>query len=240
MRAWCTIAWWTVSKPEDIILEGIVGSTAFGLATENSDQDRQGIYRAPLEDVLGLRSSAVVSGSWTHTDPDIALHEVGKFFSLALKCNPTILELLWLNKYVRKTYAGSKIVAARKQFLHEKGVRNSYGGYAISQLGRLRRGTGKTDAKLGRHARRLLIQGKQLLTTGDMQIDVSEYRDEIFEFGNLAENHTSVFEERFYRCYDEFMQAESVLPEVPNTEFVNHLLVSTRLKKENAVYKSGL
>ena len=37
-----------------IILEGVTGSTAYGLATENSDIDIHGIYQAPTKEVLGI------------------------------------------------------------------------------------------------------------------------------------------------------------------------------------------
>ena len=39
-----------------IILEGVVGSTAYGLNTPESDIDTAGIFVAPLEEVLGLRT----------------------------------------------------------------------------------------------------------------------------------------------------------------------------------------
>ena len=37
-----------------VILEGIVGSTAYGLARAGSDIDILGVYLAPAEDFLGL------------------------------------------------------------------------------------------------------------------------------------------------------------------------------------------
>ena len=37
-----------------LLLEGITGSTAYGLATENSGVDKHDIYHIPVRDILGL------------------------------------------------------------------------------------------------------------------------------------------------------------------------------------------
>jgi len=79
-----------------IILEGIVGSTAYGLATPESDIDKLGIYIQPTEDFYGLKLWTEKDFSIVTTNPDRTLHELGKFCRLALKCNPTITELLWI------------------------------------------------------------------------------------------------------------------------------------------------
>ncbi len=61
--------------PSSIILEGITGSTAYGLATPDSDVDKHGIYQASTHEVLGLfpPKETVVTN-----DPDITYHEVAK------------------------------------------------------------------------------------------------------------------------------------------------------------------
>src|SRR3712207_6802639 len=78
---------------EEIILQGIVGSTAYGLAREGSDVDRLGVFVTPTEELFYI--AAPRQTIVTHK-PDQTLHEIGKYVSLALKCNPTILELMWL------------------------------------------------------------------------------------------------------------------------------------------------
>jgi len=68
-----------------IVLEGITGSTAYGLATPDSDVDKHGVYQAPTRAVLGLfpPKETVVTN-----DPDITHHELAKFIRLAAKANP--------------------------------------------------------------------------------------------------------------------------------------------------------
>ena len=64
----------------DVLLSGVVGSTAYGLATEDSDVDWLGVYAAPTEKILGLHppQESIVS-----TAPDITYHEAGKYCRLA-------------------------------------------------------------------------------------------------------------------------------------------------------------
>jgi predicted nucleotidyltransferase len=121
----------------NIILSGITGSQAYGLARPGSDIDMKGIYVAPFRSVLGLNGSVVVAESKTQNNPDREYHEVGKFVKLALKCNPTILEMLFLDEYGTLTNAGRALIDARKYFLSEPAIRGSYGAYAKAQADRL-------------------------------------------------------------------------------------------------------
>ena len=111
----------------NIILEAVVGSTAYGLATPDSDIDMLGVYVAPTEKILGLKS---VQETIITKNPDKAIHEVGKFIHLAIQCNPTILELLFLEEYTTLTEEGKLLVDNRQAFLSKK-IFNAYGGYAI-------------------------------------------------------------------------------------------------------------
>src|SRR5437868_11290114 len=64
------------SPSPNVILLGVVGSTAYGLDTESSDKDYLGIYQAPTRMLLGLREPA---GTYVEHQPDDrTLHELGK------------------------------------------------------------------------------------------------------------------------------------------------------------------
>lgn len=156
-------------------MSAVTGSVAYGLDTENSDIDRLGVYIADIHDILGLSGPDVVKNTYVSIDPDITMHEVGKFCSLAVKSNPTILELLWLQPE-HLTVAGKMLSDFRHKFLGANNIRNAYGGYATQQARRLldRHKDGKVGfnsdlqkrtAKHGRHCYRLLLQGEELLIT---------------------------------------------------------------------------
>ncbi|MYS82993.1 nucleotidyltransferase domain-containing protein [Embleya scabrispora] len=222
------------------LLMGLVGSTAYGLATAESDEDLLGVYIADSRQVLGLDGAKVTSGSRVTTKPDVTMHELGKYCGLALKCNPTITELLWLPEYRVETEAGRRIRALRDAFLSTEYVRAAYGGYAVQQAKRLsgrhqagKEGfsadTAKRTAKHGRHCLRLLLQAQQLLRTGELLLDVSAHREDLFAVGRLAVEDPEAFTLRFEREKAALDAIDSVLPGHPDREAVDDLVVDLRM-----------
>lgn len=219
----------------NVLLEGIVGSTAYGLATPESDQDFLGVYMEPLRVVVGLRGGSRTDQSHVTHDPDRTLHEVGKFCRLALAANPTVSELLWLPEYEVMTDIGRSLIDNRHLFLSQR-VRKTYGGYALQQLKRLKdRGdfssdTKKRTAKHGRHCYRLIIQGMHALREGKIHVRLDAVeRDACFEAGELAVSNVGLYERMVMELMEEFDAIDSGLPNEPNTEAVDELLVEIRL-----------
>src|SRR5262249_33777823 len=77
-----------------VIYRVAVGSRAFGLAVETSDEDRRGVYLPPAEltwslfkppEQIECQSDGVEEVGW----------ELEKFLRLALQANPNLLETLW-------------------------------------------------------------------------------------------------------------------------------------------------
>ena len=167
-----------IKPPPNVLLAGINGSTAYGLATEDSDVDRIGCYAAPTTAFHGLHPPYGKSATWVSTKPDATFHEAGKLASLLLKGNPTVTELLWLDQYETVTPEGEALIAIRSSFLSRTAVRNAYLGYASGQFKRLEnRGDGsfsadtrKRTAKHARHLYRLHAQGIMLWQTGRLAV----------------------------------------------------------------------
>lgn len=229
----------TISKGQ-ILLSGIVGSTAYGLNTLSSDIDRLGIYAAPTEQFHGLRPPVGKSATRSTTDPDITYHEAGKYASLALKCNPSVLELLWLPEYDVATSLGQYLIHIRQAFLSAERVRNAYFGYATEQLARLiRRNDGSFDSDLrtraekhSRHIMRLLQQGLELYSTGEMTVRLAN-PEEVHAFGwHVAEADTEGRSQILGELVDaysvHFDMARSPLPEYPDRDVVEEWLYSVR------------
>lgn len=118
-----------------LIFETLHGSRAYGLAREGSDWDYKGIVVGPKAWYFGYRDAP----EQIELGPDHFRFEVRKFFRLAAKANPTLLEMLFTDAADHQTVspAGERLLAARRQFLSKK-VQGSFGGYAISQLKRIR------------------------------------------------------------------------------------------------------
>src|SRR5687768_1695702 len=74
------------------ILRCIVGSTAHGLANENSDIDYRGVFVVPTSDLLSI-GGVTQQTSWIEGQVDDTSWEIGHFLKMATKCNPTVLEV---------------------------------------------------------------------------------------------------------------------------------------------------
>ncbi|MER7705269.1 nucleotidyltransferase domain-containing protein [Kitasatospora sp. NPDC097605] len=159
------------TAPGTVLLSGIVGSTAYGLAHAGSDIDRLGLFAAPTERFHGLHRPAE---SHVTTAPDRTLHEAAKWCRLALGCNPTASELVWLpdDLYEVRTPLGEELIAIRRSFLSARAVRNAYLGYATQQFRKLRTRDASDPAgraraaKHARHLVRLLDQAVHLHEAG--------------------------------------------------------------------------
>ena len=217
------------------VLQGVVGSTAYGLACDGSDEDRLATHIADVDDFFGLYVGSKTDYSAVSHDPDFTSHEVHKFLRLCLGCNPTVMELLWLPNYDICTTEGEALLGLRHAVLHTTKVRDAYGGYAIQQAQKLvsRKEEGKDGfaadlghrtAKHGRHCYRLLLAGQHLLKTGQLMVHVGEYRDAIFAAGELAANDQAAFLAMFERAKQELDEVDSVLPSAPDLALVNQTL----------------
>lgn len=213
----------------NVILEGIVGSTAYGLSHEGSDVDTFGIFVAPTSDLLRLDWNDGKATVVKH-EPDSAYHEVGKYIKLALQANPTVLELMFLEGYTVESKHGKMLIDNRHIFLSQR-IFKSYGGYAISQVRKMNARGGSYDSALKnrfekhtRHIYRLLQQGRQLLETGDLTVRVSN-REELFEIGKLPADKIV---DKFEKDFEEFDKIKSILPEQPDFERANELLLKIR------------
>jgi hypothetical protein len=219
-----------------LLLSGIVGSTAYGLAGPDSDVDRLGVFAAPSEAFLGLRrpTESVV----TH-HPDRTLHEVAKWLRLAISGNPTVTELVWLPEELYETITdlGRELIELRSTLLAGPRIRDAYLGYAVQQFTRLeRRGdsfssdTRNRTAKHARHLARLLDQGLGLYRTGTLTVrleDPASYH----EFGNrVADGDLDLAKARLAAAEAAFYEAPSVLPDHADEERADAWLTSARLR----------
>lgn len=228
-----------LSEGEELLLLGVTGSTAYGLSHDGSDIDRLGIYSVPTNElfVLGFNQG---KASHVLTDPDdVQLHEIGKYVGLVLKGNPTVTELLFLESHEHVDPRIEPLIDMRTKLLGQRTIRASYTGYAMAQAKRLanRVEAGRTGfnadlakrtAKHGRHCFRLLLQAEQLLTEGDITVDVSAHRDELFAIGELAETDVAAFQVKFAERCAYIDGLESILPMEPDVAGAQQFLTEFR------------
>lgn len=75
------------------ILKALVGSRAYGLYREDSDWDWRGVFVQPTREILSLLNRPRTI-QWLEGKEDFTNYEIGHFLMLAVKSNPSVLELL--------------------------------------------------------------------------------------------------------------------------------------------------
>lgn len=125
-----------MSEPSiTLIYETLHGSRAYGLATASSDVDVKGVIVGPPAWYMGF----LASPEQIELGPDHVRFEIRKLMRLAANANPTLIELLWTDPADHRvvTAAGARLVEARSMFLSKR-VKESFAGYALAQLKRIK------------------------------------------------------------------------------------------------------
>jgi predicted nucleotidyltransferase len=203
----------------NVLLRGVVGSVAYGLATPESDIDRLGVFAWPTARWFDLVAPKETLDSH---EPDICMHEAAKAVRLLLGGNPTVNEILWLEEYEVRAPLGEELISIRQAFLSAKRVRDAYVGYATQQFRRLlTRGKFDSDiperrvAKHARHLMRLVDQGYDLYTTGSFSVRL-EHPERYHEFGEQVMADSQAAVPFMAEAEERFAKAKTVLPEDPD------------------------
>ncbi|MFI1538955.1 nucleotidyltransferase domain-containing protein [Streptomyces anandii] len=220
-------------RPEDLVRDHtvyacVMGSRAFGLATEDSDTDRRGVFVAPTELFWGFGKPP------THVDgpgPEQFGWELERFCELALRGNPNVLECLHspLVEYADDT--GRELLALREAFLSRQ-VYVTFTRYALGQRRKLEadvRTHGAPRWKHAMHLLRLLHSARGLLRTGRLSIDVGAEREGLLAVKRGEVSWVEV-ESRMARLAVEAEEASrrTPLPERPDGRRVADFLYRVR------------
>ncbi|MFE9852933.1 DNA polymerase beta superfamily protein [Streptomyces sp. NPDC005576] len=206
----------------------VMGSRAFGLATEGSDTDRRGVFLAPTSSFWRFEKPP------THVDgpaPEQFSWELERFCELALRANPNVLECLHSPLVERIDDTGRELLALRGAFLSRQ-AHETFTRYATGQRRKLEsdvRTHGAPRWKHAMHLLRLLMSARELLRTGVLTIDVGERREELLAV-KRGEVGWAEVERRMARLADECGEAvgRSPLPDHPDRARVEEFLVRTR------------
>jgi predicted nucleotidyltransferase len=207
-----------------------VGSRAFGLATDTSDEDRRGVFLPPAvltwslfkpPEQVEYAADGIEEVDW----------ELEKFLRLALQANPNILETLWSPLVLHVTELGQELRELRDAFL-SRHVYKTYSGYVLSQFRLMKRNhdrKGTYKAKHAMHLIRLLYSGIHALKTGAILVEVGEHRDELLRIksGALSFDEVRTRALELDQVFQQAFEATS-LPERPDYDRVNRFLIHAR------------
>lgn len=119
---------------EHVIYASVVGSTAWGLAGEGSDEDIKGVFLLPFEGFSGL---------WDPVDEiqdperDLQYWEVQKLVYQGLRADANTLEMLWSPLVKVETELGAELRANRRIFVSRQ-IFGTFGRYAMSQFRKMK------------------------------------------------------------------------------------------------------
>jgi len=219
-----------------IIYRCQVGSKAFGLASDDSDDDLRGIYLPPARLHWSLRRLPEQLES-ADGQRDEVYWELEKFLRLALKANPNVLETLWTPLVLLADETARELRDMRRAFL-SKHLYKTYSGYVLSQFRRMTNAfkhKGTYKPKHAMHLIRLLHSGIAALQTSEIRIDMAEHRDELLHIRNDALPFEEV-KRRALELDEQFQQAfeRTSLPEQPDYKRVDDFLNRARRRMVDA------
>jgi predicted nucleotidyltransferase len=213
---------------DHVIYRCVIGSRAYGLDGSDSDTDRRGIYLPPAD----LHWSLYGVPEQLENEPAQEVYwEIQKFFMLALKANPNVLECLYTPLVEYATPLAEEMLAMRDAFL-SKLVYQTFNGYVSSQFKKLQadlRNQGQVKWKHVMHLIRLLLSGIHTLREGRMQVQVGAHRQRLLALkrGEFDLEAVETWRLQLHRELEAAYQA-TPLPAFPDYQRANALLLKAR------------
>lgn len=227
--------WNRVALPGPLLFVQETGSTAYNLAIAGSDVDYLGVYVAMTWMILGLDTPPGTITTPEGMKPDCTVHEVGKFCSLLLKGNPTIVESLFVERGFEALQPWEDLRAHRREFLTREAVKQ-YLGYCQGQLLRIEKGQslvrgdgGKPDLKWAYHMLRLVLDAERIVAGAEPQVwRTGEEREQLMRVRRGETPIAFVIAEVKARIAAIDAKQPWPLPDKGDRMFLNNWLLSVR------------
>lgn len=238
----------------NVQLEVIMGSVAYGVSSDTSDMDVYGFCMPPKDyifphlrgEIVDFSTSGKTFQTWqqhhvmdaeTNKEYDLCIYSIQRFFRLCMENNPNMVDALFVPRrcVLFSTGVGEIVRENRKMFLH-KGSWPKFKGYAYSQLHKMKtkKTTGKRkelverdgyDLKFAYHVVRLINEVEQILTTGDLDLGSGREQLKAIRRGDWTmQQVTDYFELKEKQL--EKIYSESELPHYPDENAIKLLLMN--------------
>lgn len=229
----------------------IMGSEAYGVQKDKSDQDIYGFTIPPKNDIfpnlngeiLGFGRQIQRFEQWqehhvSHNEKqyDFTIYSIVKYFQLCMENNPNMIDSLFTsqNCILHITQIGQMVRENRKIFLH-KGSWHKFKGYAYSQLHKisLKNCVGKRkeiiekygyDIKFAYHVVRLLNEAEQILIEGDLDLQKNNEQLKTILRGEWTEQQINDYFNNKEKLLEE-LYIKSTLPYRPDEQAIKILLL---------------
>lgn len=211
-----------------VILQVVIGSQAYGLAGDDSDIDRRGVYLPKADHHWSLYG---VPEQIEDERSQECYWELQKTLSLALKGNPNVLECLYSPLVPFATNLGRELLALRERLLSQL-IFQTYNGYVLSQFKKIQadvRNQGQIKWKHVMHLIRLLLAGVHAIRHGEIIVDVGEHRERLLAIrrGEVAWNEIDTWRLDLHAQLNAALTT-TPLPERPDYAAANAFLLRAR------------
>jgi len=207
--------------PSNVHYLVIMGSVAYGVSSDNSDQDIYGFAIPPKEDVFPhLRGEIPGFGrqkqrfqQWQEhhvhdpdaaggkgTEYDFTVYSIVKYFQLCMENNPNMVDSLFVpERCVKHISAVGKMVREKRRIFLHRGCWQKFKGYAYSQLSKIQTKR-KTAVVLRQIEEQLGIPHE--ITFDQVEAEVLFRQDSPgMVSGAILSNLSSAVLEAYYRTY---------------------------------------
>lgn len=251
--------------PQKIILEAIVGSTLYGTQSDSSssDLDKIKVVVETPEEFMGFSTK----DTWTFTtkeaeeqstaeDIDETSYGLKKFLYLALKNNPTIINVLFIpDEFIIVKTLEWELIRQLAPFIVSKSAYFPFNGYMQHQYERLIGVRGQKnvtrpelvekfgfDTKYAGHIIRLGYQGIELMKTGRITMPMPESeRKHVVDvrkgmyFFDTVKKHMEELRNSLEVCY-----IQSPLADKPDTARVQKVMIDIYFNTWKIKYEQGV
>lgn len=237
---------YVLSQDLDFKFVTVSGAHIYGFPSPDSDVDLRGSHQLSLETIVGLSQP---NQTIDRTDfrngieVDIVSHDIGKYLGLLVKNNGYILEqvfspiVVWGQEFLNELRPVASRCITRNHYYHYRGFFNNQKNLIHKQE--------TVTVKSVLYAYRVLATGIHLLNTGDVITDLNWLADELslpdipeLIQAKVAEKVSFSFDlaehlKRLDQMENRLLQAfeASQLPENPDRDSVNELLIRSRLNQ---------
>jgi len=235
----------------------LTGSQLYGYASPESDYDVIGFVLPPPEYVLGLENfnhhtnnKGTEEGYVAGKPCDCAVYSLNYFFHLLLNNDTRCLEALFApdNKILKNSHYGETLIKNRDLFISKK-LYKRFAGYAFGEYKKFMGGNGgqhplgekrRADiVKYGYSVKnagqclRLLMQGIDILNTGELKFPLSDDRIQLIKKVRHGELSTDAVETKYFLLMRELDEAydKCTLQAKPNYDKINELLIEMNMRK---------
>jgi predicted nucleotidyltransferase len=231
----------------------IMGSQAYGVSTDASDDDIYG-FAIPLKEDVFPHLKGEIEGfgknkqrfeTWQqhHVEDkesrkqyDFQVYSIVRYFSLCMDNNPNMIDSLFtpVNCVIHSTQVAEMIREHRKMFLH-KGSWHKFKGYAYSQMHKMdiKVPEGKRkesieehgyDLKFAYHVVRLLNEVEQILIEGDLDLQRNREQLKAIRRGDWTKEQIHQYFTDKEKILEE-TYAKSTIPYGPDEGKIKELLL---------------